>query len=1636
MPEKTAKEDSARARLAAATLGLRASRRADPSDLDVLTRIVAAEIRRRPDYSAPDADSLADDADLERVFGPGADTDLEKADLHPAGFVRPRDAFASLAALGLGPRADVAALAPSRRLGPFDDLAGLRRDFDLFLPAGLTALTVKGAGAPALLFSSAQIRRRADKTTVTVSAGTVWIAARLLDPAAPGDAYAGLPVTGGTGRFTGGDPSALDDPLDGTLELDLAYAPDPEHACEAADIKPPKTLKIAFGPAGVQLSLDGGSATLDGQTIEFSRATGVRFVGALNGLLFETKARPDTFRADAVDWRLAKVAEALEVKDGGWFVPVTRTTTPLDLPLASGLGFWLARLAGRAAVGWASLEGTVELSDPVLTIGFGRFALLDVNAQAAAGATSRYALWPLAVGDADRRQPFDIALGERPVLALGCAGDDRHFLAFSGSVAALLSRPVDHRGRPLDLPDSTVLALHTEEGKSERLAVIGATPASPTGAPVRLVGENAVMRVHGPAFRALDGRLEDGKTLTSGALELGFQLANWLPTLPDPYVSSAYRGPVLSQETDTRVPVRAAVGWRADPAHPPKVAFAADLPAPQLARCNPTKPYVRPIDPKVRARPGQTAGGVVLRSEKEQAEWARARKRGQAAQPPENTATAIGNFSKTAGPLVRRGDVSLLDVSTARHQIGVELLTRGGDRIDAATHRKQPPSEVPPSEIPPGGEPSPEPERPGGGDAGGGSAAHPFVLQGLAVGARRARLRVFALPQIQWEPVRTLDADQDLLTLGYFPTPLASASDGGRAVVSGRSARLAPAIPDIALEDMIAGFGSGERLDVLTTLPFGIRAALSLRPAPDATRAADRAELTRPTFDAGQDFTGAHHLTLHAGKPTAPPPRESASFEGIALQTLNGVDLTSGAPLNISVLGATAGPDTSVEAMFNGEFAIARPRVPTTRLDLSGYGGSTFSDWANPFAAFAEAAKVQFQVMVGRTALEVVKFVSTIYPWGIRATRTVTIERQGGGGVLRRDSGWQAASPGLFDFRRVEPGQPAPSPTPYDIHPGLVRGVFDVTRIRPADRSAITLPDGGKVYPMAFDCVAEIGTQAGHRRTPMRGAVGYLHLEPVGNPITPRDLGVLLETQGPAGGPVDTLLALDASGFRCRVRRVEAGHADDGGTPVLVGALRGAPQFGPSGAWAVAAFSGPGDPDGPEGAEAVPDGVPIVREGLAADPVDDRIVVPAPANEIRFLDPGDLFRGAAPRVDYAFVQATPTHSFAFRRPHIPIGSRAIRAGLPALFADIFARTAGAGLFPPEDVALTLGPAGAHRLEVSPASGFFRLVPPVGFAPGAQDVLLSDSADAATRLDYDETSIDLRIEESEWSLTMPHLKVWTDILGLEDMSGMRASLVGGTHVRPQLVEIGSLMHPTLESMLEFLPGFLPRSTVPPIDLAATNVKFKGKIKTVAPGEFSILGLKLKIAAVFEAGQGKVDIPPDLLPPGSDPTVSDATYVGGSIVISLDGTTPTTPWKFVYGVKLKIGGKTYYPELVPATTPGGMPATAGVVSTIDFSLKAYIGIGFGGGVGGFEAIVAVGLGPVIAYDSAWAFGGFIFFKAEVDLTVVTVGVAGEFSLMIVKRSDGDYAKYAGEVGIYVKLLFFSIEMSVGISQENRL
>src|SRR5690606_23915025 len=143
-----------------------------------------------------------------------------------------------------------------------------------------------------------------------------------------------------------------------------------------------------------------------------------------------------------------------------------------------------------------------------------------------------------------------------------------------------------------------------------------------------------------------------------------------------------------------------------------------------------------------------------------------------------------------------------------------------------------------------------------------------------------------------------------------------------------------------------------------------------------------------------------------------------------------------------------------------------RPAVPLERIGISGYGASTFSNWENKDALFAQTSQAFFNVATGRTSREVVQDKSMVYPWGIRVVRTITLIRMGNGYVARVDSGWQAQSDGLFDFRYPvndlvsDPANPKkipqPHPNPYRIHPGPVRGLRNVRNIREIPKSYTT----------------------------------------------------------------------------------------------------------------------------------------------------------------------------------------------------------------------------------------------------------------------------------------------------------------------------------------------------------------------------------------------------------------------------------------------------------------------------------------------------------------------------------------------------------------------------------------------------
>lgn len=414
--------------------------------------------------------------------------------------------------------------------------------------------------------------------------------------------------------------------------------------------------------------------------------------------------------------------------------------------------------------------------------------------------------------------------------------------------------------------------------------------------------------------------------IDNGSLRLTLGASAWLPTLPDPYVTNHILGGANAAEataravgSSTSTPITATIAWLTP--QTPAVTFQGTLgipvggDAPQTA--NPARPLQQSPD-QIRV-PTQTSEGSLIPAQSVKGIGVTVRTVAAANPIPANTqkhllAAFQGQTARAFGTEQLRG-MRLLDVSTNQDLLGVELTAASA------------------------------------------TVGSTFQLQNLDVCTPAKSLRVFALPQVQWEPVRTLDRDQDIPHLGFFPTPLASVTDGGATQLAVQSVRLVPAIPDLATDAVLEEFAAGKGATLRTTLPFGMQALMTLRPKP-TPRPPDMIQRNEPRFPK-RGVTGGAQLAFNEGA-SANPSDESNYFDGSAIQLQNGVSLAAGTPLNISALGSIVDPADGVESMFNNEFGPAAPnhRVPVMRLDVSGYGGSCFSDWPKRGAAYAEAAKV------------------------------------------------------------------------------------------------------------------------------------------------------------------------------------------------------------------------------------------------------------------------------------------------------------------------------------------------------------------------------------------------------------------------------------------------------------------------------------------------------------------------------------------------------------------------------------------------------------------------------------------------------------------------------------------------------
>jgi hypothetical protein len=429
-----------------------------------------------------------------------------------------------------------------------------------------------------------------------------------------------------------------------------------------------------------------------------------------------------------------------------------------------------------------------------------------------------------------------------------------------------------------------------------------------------------------------------------------------------------------------------------------------------------------------------------------------------------------------------------------------------------------------------------------------------------------------------------------------------------------------------------------------------------------------------------------------------------------------------------------------VTEIFNNEFLFGplslssllkdSRGVPVSRMDVTGYGASIFSNWISPGAALAQTSKARFDVMLGRTGHEVIQVRSILYPWGIRVVRTITVFRTGSGYVFRTDSGWKAESDGLFDFsfsylkKGIDPfgnlttndfvhipDEVNNIPPQYEFHTGIIRGLFNVRNIKDApsvteyNSENVIAPNAdylngvkGQIYTndgterhepvkcggVYFDADVEIeNVVQGHvnKRVVSKRILGYVQIAPAGKPLTPEQLKALLDLQnGSIGGDIDCVLDINKSNQQIRTARFDvAPSVDKAGTkPVFVVAARGQVFLPKDGSWALVQHNvGTGEVT-PLPTDTM---VPLIRTGAwkKGNVVDNNTLQ---KQLVRVAHPMEILRDpATDTINFGYLQTTATQKALFLTPAYGLNIDKMLSKTPPVFADAYRLMTGDAIFP-------------------------------------------------------------------------------------------------------------------------------------------------------------------------------------------------------------------------------------------------------------------------------------------------------------------------------------------------------------------
>ncbi|REG90365.1 hypothetical protein [Algoriphagus antarcticus] len=1210
-----------------------------------------------------------------------------------------------------------------KSIGPFTKTDGRIIIIDFFRVTKLIGIYQQNSNLPVLLFKASLVEPKIKQIKsppievakiYDVAAGSFYIRADMLASNAPNNRYAGLKVKDGKIQLSinpslQGGKLVLAPNTSVQVQLEVDQSPDAldskkSHGKDAfeAKVQNPESLKFSFsGISKAQISESGSAQwTVYDQKASFNRLNKApTYNSQLSRLLIPYACSVAEFAPKKQASPMVEIQESAPVSNSWWAIPAALLDVNAPLEVA-GSGGILQELKAGLKFRWKGLQGkNLKLEKPQILVENGRIGITDMISNGE-GAYQEIDHWKddlNAYGTS-----VSLALNKSAVFMYNSLAEGTEMLVALANTQIKVDRPLQVNGFPVSVKtkNSALVMAGTDDKNliyilDDNILWDNKLPFDkvPSFKSIAIALENALFTLSPVNGALVFGECnKDWSRIIKSQTFLVFGMLSYMPTLPDPYVANLgilskqfgrkTRGMEgiqswlicqISQEPVNEKEDKVQVNFHFGPGNTTTTnpSVASEAPSPSLMAVN----QLKSSDIRLETLKSTAVG------------------RGN----------ALPNYDEQLQPFTRPYEMdyfALMDVSSNANQLGVSLGISRGDRVTTGFARAVNESEATISQT----------------------DGQLISVEGMEVMAQGAMTRLFMMPQVAWEPVFNLTPPglnkpgDPPVFFNYY------ANDGGPTRLINKHQERIAISPKPLVDFILEKYEQKQTpVSALFTLPFGLRATAELSHTNSRETIKPQLSQVRPNFP--NDMRGGIQIRATAGNygkkfNDEPKKNDLPMFAGFTVQLANVLG-ANGIATGSSTLG------DSVTRIFNGEFfvdalnpTVLRERgVPLSKIDFTGYGASTFSNWLSPSAAIAQTSQARFDIMLGRTGHEVIQVKSIVYPWGIRVVRTITIFRTSSGFVYRTDSGWQPESDGIFDFRykyidKTVAGNPEVEESPFELHPGTLRGLFNITNIQEdgtvADFDSINTigqnanyinENGEKVknlgaqFNQAVKCVAvyfdaDIAVEnlvKGHKsgRTPAKKILGYVQLSPPGVPLTPAQLKSLLMLQGGLiGGNINCEMDVSASGQRMQINRFDISHSEKPGNPssepIFVAATRGSVLLPKDGSWSMVQHetgSGEVTPLPPH----IP--IPLIRIGEW----QKEIVVKASDvtnNLVRLAHPLEILRN--PEVDtinYGFLQSTATQKALFLTPSFKKGIGKLLSKTPPIFSDAYKLMNGSSIFP-------------------------------------------------------------------------------------------------------------------------------------------------------------------------------------------------------------------------------------------------------------------------------------------------------------------------------------------------------------------